>query len=80
MSPTLALALRDLARQARRDPTGTYDAIYELVEALTSPAAEPFARPARTLGLAISRGMEDYARSCDELAEQPELPLAVGDR
>lgn len=75
-SPTLALALRELAHLARRDPTATYDVVYELVESLTAPSGGPFAKPARHLGLAISRALEEFAQACDDLADQPELPLA----
>jgi hypothetical protein len=80
VSPTLLLAMRDLRTLVRSDPSATYDALAELVELLTAPSAEPFAKPARNLGLGLQRALDEYAQRCDELAEQPELPLAVGDR
>jgi hypothetical protein len=81
-SPTLSLALRDLRTLARRDPAAAYDAVVELVELLTAPSAEPYAKPARNLGLGLQRALEDYARAADDVAErlaeaerEPELPL-----
>lgn len=76
ISPTLTIALRELAQQAKRDPDGAYDALSELTQALLAPSSDPYAQPARVLGLAISRAREDYAQRCDELADEPELPLA----
>lgn len=82
ISPTLSLSLRDLRTLARRDPAAAYDALAELVELLTAPSDEPFAKAARNLGLGICRALDDYARASDEIAEalaeagrEPELPL-----
>jgi hypothetical protein len=72
--PAQHLAVRDLALLVRRDPPAAYDVLAELVERLTAPSAEPFAKPARHLGLAIQRALDDYARAADELAAEPELP------
>jgi hypothetical protein len=73
--PSLRLAVRDLALVVRREPSVAYDTLAELVELLTAPSAETFAKPARHLGLGLQRALEDYARRADELAAEPELPL-----
>lgn len=75
VSHATMLALRDFRTLARRDPVAAYEAVYELVELLTAPSAEPYAKPARNLGLGLQRALETYARACDEIAVEPELPL-----
>jgi len=76
ISPVTLMVLRDFRTVARRDPVAAYEAVYELVELLTAPSAEPYAKPARNLGLGLQRALEEYARRCDEIAAEPELPLA----
>lgn len=78
MSPTIRLTLRDIRTLVVRDPPAAYDAFAEMVELLTAPSAELYAKPARNLGLGLQRVLEDYARASDEIAErirdEPELP------
>jgi DNA-binding IclR family transcriptional regulator len=83
-SPTLSLALRELAQQARRDPAGTYDTLCELTQAMAAPSSDPYAKAAATLAVGIMRAREDYARCADDIAEvlaeaarEPELPLGA---
>jgi len=81
LSPTLELALNDLAKLSASDPEAFCEGVYALKRALETigcaPAYGQFAAAALRALPGLSDAVHDYARAADELADEPELPLGL---